>query len=306
MSDNEYVVTQKEAADFLDVSTKSISRYRKRGLPYKLILNPGTGKQEVRFRYADLERWDEGRQLLATYAREGGEAAEPASRATSVRLPPSAEISERYLEDLLAAYRDQIELLKEQLEDMRGQLARRDRQIDDLMRLMVGLQLEYKPVTPEIATSLEPTPSPDPGAAAQVEIRTDGLYEVVDLVGTEEPAMATGLAPQPGPSASSEVAQKIFSRDELALSIRRLRAKGKSYQEIARGLNQINVATLSGQPQWTVGEVQHLLPALVETPGAEVVDPRKTGCVPLCSAAGWPGQTRCQAWRRSGLFMPPG
>ena len=67
MSDNEYTVTQKEAADFLNVSTKSISRYRKRGLPHKLILNPVTGKQEVRFRYADLERWDEGRQLLAAH-----------------------------------------------------------------------------------------------------------------------------------------------------------------------------------------------------------------------------------------------
>ena len=72
MSDNEYTLTQKEAADFLNVSTKSISRYRKRGLPHKLILNPLTGKQEVRFRQADMERWDEGRQLLATYARLSG------------------------------------------------------------------------------------------------------------------------------------------------------------------------------------------------------------------------------------------
>jgi hypothetical protein len=60
MSDKEYMVTQKEAADFLNVSTKSISRYRKRGLPYKLILNPVTGKQEVRFHYADLETMGRG------------------------------------------------------------------------------------------------------------------------------------------------------------------------------------------------------------------------------------------------------
>lgn len=75
MSENEYTLTQKEAADVLNVSTKSISRYRKRGLPHKLLLNPLTGKQEVRFRQADLERWDEGRQLLATYARDGEQAA---------------------------------------------------------------------------------------------------------------------------------------------------------------------------------------------------------------------------------------
>ena len=73
MSENEFHVTQKEAADFLQVSTKSISRYRKRGLTHKLVLNPVTGKQEVRFRRADLERWDEGRQLLATYGRDGEE-----------------------------------------------------------------------------------------------------------------------------------------------------------------------------------------------------------------------------------------
>ena len=75
MSDNDFEVTQKEAADFLQVSTKSISRYRKRGLPHKLVLSPVTGKQEVRFRRADLERWDEGRQLLATYGRDGEEQA---------------------------------------------------------------------------------------------------------------------------------------------------------------------------------------------------------------------------------------
>ena len=42
MSDQEYTITQKEAADYLDVSTKTISRYRKKGLPYKMMLNPVT------------------------------------------------------------------------------------------------------------------------------------------------------------------------------------------------------------------------------------------------------------------------
>ena len=81
MSEGEFLITQKEAADFLQVSTKSISRYRKRGLPHQLILNPMTGKQEVRFRRADLERWHEGRQLLATYGRDGEEAAAPGPQA---------------------------------------------------------------------------------------------------------------------------------------------------------------------------------------------------------------------------------
>ncbi|WP_448875243.1 hypothetical protein [Desulfobulbus propionicus] len=271
MSDNEYVVTQKEAADFLNVSTKSISRYRKRGLPYKLILNPGTGKQEVRFCYVDLERWDEGRQLLATYARDGGEPTEPLSPPTSVRAAQPAENSGRYLEDLLTAYQNQIELLKEQLEDMRGQLARRDRQIDDLMRLMVGLQLEYKPVPPEIATVSEPLRPQDSGGMGQVGIRTDGLYQAMDLVRTEEPAIPVDLDAELDSPPSLELGHKVFSRDELARSVRRLRAKGKSYEEIARGLNQIKVATLSGLPKWTMREVQNLLPALVATPVAEVL-----------------------------------
>jgi hypothetical protein len=65
--------------------------------------------------------------------------------------------------------------------------------------------------------------------------------------------------------------KKIYTREELARSIRRLRAKGKSYEQIARGLNEIQVATVSGQPQWTVSEVQNLLPQLVVTPLAAVL-----------------------------------
>lgn len=240
MSDNEYTVTQKEAADFLNVSTKSISRYRKRGLPHKLILNPVTGKQEVRFRYADLERWDEGRQLLAAYPRDG----EQASEAKAARSATPPELSNSFLNDLLVAYKDQIELLREQLEDMREQLARRDRQIDDLMRLMVGLQLEYKPMPVETIQ----------GTAV------DDLYETVAI-------------PQPVPRAASAAStlpqaadKKFFSREQLSSSIINLRQKGKSYEEIARALNQIKAATLSGQPQWTTLEVQTLLPALVADP----------------------------------------
>jgi hypothetical protein len=59
--------------------------------------------------------------------------------------------------------------------------------------------------------------------------------------------------------------KKVFSRDQLSASIQRLRSKGKSYKEIARGLNQINVATLSGHREWTTLEVQTLLPALVNS-----------------------------------------
>ena len=257
MSDNEYTLTQKEAADFLNVSTKSISRYRKRGLPHKLILNPLTGKQEVRFRQADMERWDEGRQLLATYARDGEQAATAQPRPSRVQAPQAAG-DERFLGDLLAAYKEQIELLREQLEDMREQLARRDRQIDDLMRLMVGLQLEYKPQAAPAAVA-EASP-PAPATVDSLEVRQDGLYEVVDLAPVVEPSLsstATTVVDLPSEPA------KHFSRDELTQSIQRLRAKGKSYEEIALGLNRLQVATPSGQPLWTVAEVQNLLPGLV-------------------------------------------
>lgn len=269
MSDNEYLVTQKEAADFLNVSTKSISRYRKRGLPYKLILNPGTGKQEVRFRYADLERWDEGRQLLATYARDGEEFIQAPPRSSVVRPPAvSLEGVDDYLADLLSAYKVQIELLRDQLEDMREQLARRDRQIDDLMRLMVGLQLEYKPFPPEAASFAQEHPSRDAELVPQMEGTREGLYQRVELPQTETVVSAAPVALQPevvAPSVESE-GKKMFSHEELSRSIQRLRAKGKGYDAIARGLNQLNVATLSGQPQWTVLEVQTLLPALVSNP----------------------------------------
>ena len=146
MSEGEFRITQKEAADFLQVSTKSISRYRKRGLPHQFILNPVTGKQEVRFRRADLERWHEGRQLLATYGRDGEEAAAPGPQAGGRPSPVPRADDQGFLNELLAVYREEIEILRDQVEDLREQLARRDRQIDDLMRLMVGLQLEYKPL----------------------------------------------------------------------------------------------------------------------------------------------------------------
>lgn len=258
MSENEYTLTQKEAADVLNVSTKSISRYRKRGLPHKLLLNPLTGKQEVRFRLADLERWDEGRQLLATYARDGEQAA--AAHTRSVRSVSSqAEGDERFLADLLVAYKDQIELLREQLEDMREQLARRDRQIDDLMRLMVGLQLEYKPVaTP---APIVETPSAVE-AVSSMAMRREGIYEVVDLDQLAEASIPSSTPPQP----TTATERKQFSRAELAQSIQRLRAKGKSFEEIALGLNRLQVAPLSGQPLWTAPEVQSLLPALVSNP----------------------------------------
>lgn len=261
MSDNEYTLTQKEAADFLNVSTKSISRYRKRGLPHKLLLNPLTGKQEVRFRSADLERWDEGRQLLATYARDGESSATAPPR--SGREAAQGEGSERFLGDLLTAYREQIELLREQLEDMREQLARRDRQIDDLMRLMVGLQLEYKPqAAPAVVAEAPPTAV----TVNALEVRQEGMYEVVDLaaVAAEPPAPS----PSPVSTGADRPAEgtKHFPREELAQSIQRLRAKGKSYEEIALGLNRLLVAPPSGQPLWSALEVQSLLPGLVPSP----------------------------------------
>ena len=58
-------------------------------------------------------------------------------------------------------------------------------------------------------------------------------------------------------------APKRFSRDRLAASVLELRRRGKGYEEIARGLNRLGAATLSGQPEWTVAEVQGLLPPLV-------------------------------------------
>ncbi|MCL2790825.1 MAG: helix-turn-helix domain-containing protein [Desulfobulbus sp.] len=262
MGDSDYMVTQKEAADFLKVSTKSISRYRKRGLPYKLVLNPVTGKQEVRFRYADLERWDEGRQLLATYARDGEEAAVDEGRSGG-GLPAGMGAGDTFLEDLLLAYKQQIELLREQLEDMRGQLARRDRQIDDLMRLMVGLQLEYKPV----AVAQETFQGNDRETGPRSEERMASLYEAVVLPVAEPATPVLEAVPAAAEPSGPEPAKvkKTFSWEQLAASIQRLRQKGKSYEEIAWGLNQINVATISGHPEWTVLEVQALLPTLVDS-----------------------------------------
>lgn len=236
MSDKEFTVTQKDAADFLRVSTKSISRYRKKGLPFKMMLNPVTGKQEVRFRMTDLERWDEGRQLLASHGQDGevysrhAKSAPPASgrrEREREQVEDSAGID--YLAELLEVYKEQTQVLRGQIEDMRQQLARRDRQIDDLMRLMVGLRLEYKP-------------------------------EVEDAPVT--PASPVQMGP-----VTVESNKKSFSREQLAESILRLRRKGKSYQEIAKGLNHINAATLSGDAEWTEREVQSLLPALVDAEG---------------------------------------
>lgn len=227
MSESDFQVTQKQAADYLNVSTKTISRYRKKGLPYKMILNPVTGKQEVRFRQEDLDRWHEGRSLLATYGQEGhagGQSVPAAVPVSGSVASPDHSANSDYLAELLEVYKDQIQLLKEQLEDMRIQLARRDRQIDDLMRLMVGFQLEYKPEA----------------SAENSSVGGD-----------------SGLAHGNGE-------KKVFSKEELADNILRLRQRGKSYTEIARGLNHIKVATLSGKPVWTEAEVQSLLPALVD------------------------------------------
>ena len=234
MSESDFQVTQKQAAEYLNVSTKTISRYRKKGLPYKMILNPVTGKQEVRFREEDLKRWHEGRNLLATYGQEGNSGAQSTQQAvgttpTSAVLTSQQSATNDYLAELLEVYKGQIQLLREQLEDMRGQLARRDRQIDDLMRLMVGLQLEYNP---EPAETMQ-----------QVEMSTDNETLSVDVAVDDD--------------------KKIFSREELSESILRLRQRGKSYAEIAEGLNHINVATLSGAPHWSKAEVQGLLPSLV-------------------------------------------
>jgi hypothetical protein len=270
MSDNEYVVTQKEAADFLKVSTKSISRYRKRGLPFKLMLNAVTGKQEVRFRFADLERWDEGRQLLATYARDGEETVASEGRVGGIggggRQVAVAQ-GDTFLDDLLVAYKQQIELLREQLEDMREQLARRDRQIDDLMRLMVGLQLEYKPVpvapaVPEFVGESDRSPRRSPEAQEMDLFESVVLPSSGPVVVPPEPLRPIESVQ---PRVEPDRGQKMFSREQLAASIQQLRRKGKSYEEIARGLNQINVATISGKPQWTNLEVQTLLPGLMET-----------------------------------------
>ena len=251
MSEGEFRITQKEAADFLQVSTKSISRYRKRGLPHQFILNPVTGKQEVRFRRADLERWHEGRQLLATYGRDGEEAAAPGPQAGGRPSPVPRADDQGFLNELLAVYREEIEILRDQVEDLREQLARRDRQIDDLMRLMVGLQLEYKPLAAHPADAAT-QPGMAGGAPAHEPGPSVGVYEapiVIDL--------------PPGPPSPVEPAPKRFSRDRLAASVLELRRRGKGYEEIARGLNRLGAATLSGQPQWTVAEVQALLPPLV-------------------------------------------
>lgn len=232
MSETEYQITQKQAAEYLNVSTKTISRYRQKGLPFKMILNPVTGKQEVRFRQEDLQRWHDGRELLANYAQDkqaqrvGSDTDLPRQQKTAQKAMAQPSVNNDYLAELLVLYKDQIETLKDQLADMRRQLSRRDRQIDDLMRLMVGLQLEYKPLKD-----------------SEFEPEEELAQEVLPV--EDEP-------------------KKVFSEEELSSSILRLRQRGKSYADIARGLNQINVATLSGNLRWTEAEVQSLLPAIID------------------------------------------
>lgn len=251
MHETEFQITQKEAADLLQVSTKSITRYRKRGLPHRLVLNPGTGKQEVRFRRADLERWEEGRQLLATHGREG---AQPVT--TETGRGEQGHLDQGFLQELLAAYREQIEILREQLEDMRAQLARRDRHIDELMRLMVGLQLEYQPLTE--GQESQPEIPGDDGA------RTAACVEADDGPDVYEPPVVIELGASPPPQADAGPREKKrFGRQQLAASIRQLRVKGKTWEEIVLALNHINAATISGQPEWTVDEVMALLPPLL-------------------------------------------
>ena len=262
MSEHDFVMTQKEAADFLNVSTKSISRYRKRGLPYKLVLNPGTGKQEVRFRQSDLDRWDEGRMLLATFGRDGEEQRSQEAKTASPSRAESGEFfnHQELMAELLQTYKDQIELLRDQLEDMREQLARRDRQIDDLMRLMIGLQLEYKPAPAKQDLEVEEVP---PHA---VVIKSEPSSAETDIVVDvyEPPVQLAGSEAFPAAEADFATGKKVFNRDQLSASVLHLRRKGKSYDEIARGLNRIGAATLSGRSIWTVLEVKTLLPSLVE------------------------------------------
>lgn len=262
MSESDFVLTQKEAADFLNVSTKSISRYRKRGLPHKLVLNPGTGKQEVRFRRADLERWDEGRMLLATFGRDGDEPRGQETKSSSHARADSGEVlkQQELMAELLRTYKDQIDLLRDQLEDMREQLARRDRQIDDLMRLMIGLQLEYKPAAAEPGFAVEEVPVHP--ASLNSEPLSDKDDIVVDVY--EPPVQLPENGPMPSVRADFATGKKVFNREQLSASVLHLRRKGKSYDEIARGLNRIGAATLSGRSLWTVLEVKTLLPSLVD------------------------------------------
>ena len=262
MSEHDFVMTQKEAADFLNVSTKSISRYRKRGLPYKLVLNPGTGKQEVRFRQSDLDRWDEGRMLLATFGRDGEEQRSQEAKTASPARAGSDEFfpQQELMAELLRTYKDQIDLLRDQMEDMREQLARRDRQIDDLMRLMIGLQLEYKPAPAEQTLEVEEVPArPAVNTSAPPSTGTDIVVDVY-----EPPMQLPENEPLLSARADFATGKKVFSREQLSASVLHLRRKGKSYDEIARGLNRIGAATLSGRSTWTVLEVKTLLPSLME------------------------------------------
>jgi hypothetical protein len=264
MNESDYSITQKEAAEFLNVSTKSISRYRKKGLPYKLILNPESGKQEIRFRRADLERWDDGRQLLATYGRDGTEStispAGPRSDRQRGVQPHDFAADQNFLAELLKAYKQQIEVLRDQIEDMREQLARRDRQIDDLMRLMVGLQLEFKPMPldqSQTGYAGEQAMAHPYGAAREDEEVSEAVYHsVLGKDKDKDKDLPSEQTVQP--------AQQRFSQAQLSASILHLRRKGKSYKEIARGLNKIQVLPLSGASQWTADMVRALLPPLID------------------------------------------
>ncbi len=239
MSEGEFLITQKEAADFLQVSTKSISRYRKRGLPHQFILNPVTGKQEVRFRRVDLERWHEGRQLLATYGRDGEEAAAPGPQAGGRPSPVPRADDQGFLNELLAVYREEIEILRDQVEDLREQLARRDRQIDDLMRLMVGLQLEYKPLAAQPADAAT-HPGGEGGAPALEPGPSTGVYEapiVIDLPPGPPPPVEPAQAFQPRP-AGRLGARTASPRQELRGDRPRFEPLGRGHPVRSAGMDR--------------------------------------------------------------------
>ena len=160
------------------------------------------------------------------------------------------------LAELLAAYKEQIQLLRDQLEEVRQQLAHRDRQIDELLRLLASHQdpRQTLPVAAAEPHPVAPLPCHDQESAE--------LFQTIPLDEDFSLRHASKLA-RPAMEPESGAESTSFTREQLTASVLDLRRNGKSYEEITEALNRIGAAPFSGQPQWTVMETRSLLPPLV-------------------------------------------
>ncbi|MBM9537044.1 hypothetical protein [Desulfobulbus alkaliphilus] len=208
-------------------------------------------------RHPDQEHVDDGPHLPAPTGCEGGESTMNPAETNSV-VQNDCRNNDRAADrdvftELLTAYKEQIEILHDQIEDMRAQLVQRDRQIDDLIRFMAGPRLASKPM---------PVNQQQVDQAMTASCQATRTKTVSDIVchPAADPTRDKDPHSRPGPV----YAQQRFSPAQLSAAILHLRRKGKRYEEIARGLNQLQVLPPSGACQWTAAMARTLLPPLVD------------------------------------------